>query len=74
MRTTIKIGFVVILLLSLFVIVFGGGKDLYEMLEGLPIFDLVVITIPVISLLAIGYGIAIILITWIQALIRWLKK
>jgi len=74
MRTTIKIGFVVILLLSLFVIVFGGGKDLYEMLEGLPIFDLVVITIPVISLLAIGYGIAIILITWIQALIRWLEK
>lgn len=74
MRTTIKIGFVVILLLSLFVIVFGGGKDLYEMLEGLPIFDIVVITIPVISLLAIGYGIAIILITWIQAVIRWLKK
>ena len=74
MRTTIKIGFVVILLLSLFVIVFGGGKDLYEMLEGLPIFNLVVITIPVISLLAIGYGIAIILITWIQALIRWLEK
>ena len=68
------IGFLIILVLSLYVTVFGGGQDLYEMLEDKSWLNKIVFIITSLSLVAMGYAVAIILITWVQAIIRWLKE
>lgn len=74
MKKIIIIVTIIIFVLSVYVSMFGGGKDLYEMLEGEPVLHVIVFCITSLSLLAMGYGIAIVLLTWYQALLKWLKR
>lgn len=73
MKKLIYGGFITILILTLYVTVFGGGQDLEEMWSG-TVLQNIVIGIQLLGLLLMGYGIVIILLTWISAIIRWVKK